>query len=149
MQHSIHRDERDLRIPSSESHRPPRIPPGGGSGGASGGGGAGSSNSVIGAAPTSSGSISGSGGGGGGEEEWKNIHTMLTCISAMVEKTKRAISILQQRGIETHQARDHQDNSMADMKRQTEEKIAEFRRSAEESVNQVCWKSDLYQEHTY
>lgn len=62
---------------------------------------------------------------------------MLTCISAMVEKTKRAISILQQRGIETHQARDHQDNSMADMKRQTEEKIAEFRRSAEESVNQV------------
>ncbi|EAT45067.1 AAEL003615-PA, partial [Aedes aegypti] len=120
LQHSIHRDERDLRIPSSESHRPPRIPPGGGS-----------------AAPTSSGSISGSGGGGGGEEEWKNIHTMLTCISAMVEKTKRAISILQQRGIETHQARDHQDNSMADMKRQTEEKIAEFRRSAEESVNQV------------
>ncbi|KAL9703103.1 hypothetical protein quinque_006621 [Culex quinquefasciatus] len=136
--HSIHRDERDLRAPSSESgHRPPRIPPGGGSGGSvvpgmgatSGAGGAGST--------------TGGGTSGGGEEEWKNIHTMLTCISAMVEKTKRAISILQQRGIDTHAAasrelhQQQQDSSIADIKRQTEEKIAEFRRNAEESVNQV------------
>ncbi|XP_065073608.1 protein CBFA2T2 isoform X2 [Ochlerotatus camptorhynchus] len=136
--HSIHRDERDLRIPSNDSHRASRIPPGGGSGG--GGGGGGGSSSIIGAAPGSTGSVAGgigTVGGTSGEEEWKNIHTMLTCISAMVEKTKRAISILQQRGIETHAARDHQDNSIADIKRQTEEKIAEFRRSAEESVNQV------------
>lgn len=61
----------------------------------------------------------------------------------MVEKTKRAISILQQRGIDTHAAasrelhQQQQDSSIADIKRQTEEKIAEFRRNAEESVNQV------------
>lgn len=144
--HSIHRDERDLRAPSNDAHRPPRIPPGGGSGGGGSGGGGvgggvgGGSSTGLGVVGSSGGSISGNMGGqpGGasGEEEWKNIHTMLTCISAMVEKTKRAISILQQRGIETH-ARDHQDNSIADIKRQTEEKIAEFRRSAEESVNQV------------
>ncbi|XP_054164329.1 protein CBFA2T1-like [Oppia nitens] len=31
------------------------------------------------------------------EEEWKNINTMLNCILGMVEKTKRALSILQHR----------------------------------------------------
>lgn len=77
-----------------------------------------------------------------GEEEWKNIHTMLNCISAMVDKTKRAITILQQRGVETTSnlqanAAQHTDTSIADMKRQTEEKVAEFRRNAEEAVNQV------------
>ncbi|XP_055621055.1 protein CBFA2T2 isoform X2 [Toxorhynchites rutilus septentrionalis] len=133
--HSIHRDERELRAPSTDAHRPPRIPPGGGSGGGGGGAGAGVAAAVAGGA-LGPGTSGGSGAGTSGEEEWKNIHTMLTCISAMVEKTKRAISILQQRGIETH-ARDHQDTSIADIKRQTEEKIAEFRRSAEESVNQV------------
>lgn len=71
----------------------------------------------------------------GGEDEWKNIHTMLNCISAMVDKTKRAITILQQRGIETHGT--YQDASLCEMKRQTEEKVAEFRRSAEDAVNQV------------
>lgn len=76
-----------------------------------------------------------------GEEEWKNIHTMLNCISAMVDKTKRAITILQQRGVEsstvTQSSAQHSDNSMAEIKRQTEEKVAEFRRNAEEAVNQV------------
>lgn len=70
------------------------------------------------------------------DEDWRNIHSMLTCISGMVEKTKRAISILQQRGgIEPHPS---VQDSATDIRRQTEEKIAEFRRSAEESVNQVC-----------
>ncbi|XP_077283263.1 protein CBFA2T1-like [Arctopsyche grandis] len=32
------------------------------------------------------------------DEEWKNINTMLNCILSMVEKTKRALAILQQRG---------------------------------------------------
>lgn len=76
----------------------------------------------------------------GGEEEWKNIHTMLNCISAMVDKTKRAITILQQRGIETNTPTNHAqhtDTSIAEIKRQTEEKISEFRRNAEEAVNQV------------
>lgn len=31
------------------------------------------------------------------DEEWKNIHTMLNCILGMVEKTKRALCILQHR----------------------------------------------------
>jgi len=31
------------------------------------------------------------------EEEWKNVQVMLTCILGMVEKTQRAINILQQR----------------------------------------------------
>lgn len=76
-----------------------------------------------------------------GEEEWKNIHTMLNCISAMVDKTKRAITILQQRGIETTVTNQpnqqyNNDSSIAEIKRQTEEKVAEFRRNAEEAVNQ-------------
>jgi hypothetical protein len=32
------------------------------------------------------------------DDEWKNINTMLNCILSMVEKTKRALAILQQRG---------------------------------------------------
>lgn len=76
----------------------------------------------------------------GGEEEWKNIHTMLNCISAMVDKTKRAITILQQRGVENPspaQVNHQHSDTIAEMKRQTEEKVAEFRRNAEEAVNQV------------
>ena len=75
----------------------------------------------------------------GGDEEWKNIHTMLSCISGMVEKTKRAILILQQRGNDPNMIPPTlQDSSLInDIKRQTEEKIAEFRRIAEDSVNQV------------
>lgn len=68
------------------------------------------------------------------DEDWRNIHSMLTCISGMVEKTKRAISILQQRGVEPNLIIH---DPAADIRRQTEEKIAEFRRNAEESVNQV------------
>ncbi|XP_053981135.1 protein CBFA2T2 [Hylaeus volcanicus] len=32
------------------------------------------------------------------DDEWKNIHVMLNCILGMVEKTKRALAILQTRG---------------------------------------------------
>lgn len=54
----------------------------------------------------------------------------------MVDKTKRAITILQQRVVDTpHQA--YTEASFAEMKRQTEEKVTEFRRNAEEAVNQV------------
>lgn len=60
----------------------------------------------------------------------------------MVDKTKRAITILQQRGVETSPGPQpttiqHSDTSIAEIKRQTEEKVAEFRRNAEEAVNQV------------
>lgn len=72
---------------------------------------------------------------GGGEEEWKNIHTMLNCISAMVDKTKRAITILQQRGVDP--ISEASSTAVMDIRRQTEEKVSEFKRNAEEAVNQV------------
>lgn len=62
---------------------------------------------------------------------------MLNCISAMVDKTKRAITILQQRGVEQPPVSYQQEASFNDIKRQTEEKVAEFRRNAEDAVNQV------------
>lgn len=67
---------------------------------------------------------------------------MLNCISAMVDKTKRAITILQQRGVESTTVhgstfQQQQDASFNEIKRQTEEKVAEFRRNAEDAVNQV------------
>lgn len=57
----------------------------------------------------------------------------------MVDKTKRAITILQQRGAETTGSLVglQQADTIAEIKRQTEEKVAEFRRNAEEHVNQV------------
>ncbi|XP_037888436.1 protein CBFA2T2 isoform X3 [Glossina fuscipes] len=102
-------------------------------------------NEVVGHRPLTRGVIptaaSGPGGSGGmsGEEEWKNIHTMLNCISAMVEKTKRAITILQQRGVEPQQTNygEVTPASLIELRRQTEEKVAEFKRNAEEAVNQV------------
>ncbi|KAL5286682.1 CBFA2T2 family protein [Megaselia abdita] len=75
-----------------------------------------------------------------GEEEWKNIHTMLNCISAMVDKTKRAITILQQRGVDNQPNYPNEPSSavaVAEIRRQTEEKVAEFKRNAEDAVNQV------------
>ena len=55
----------------------------------------------------------------------------------MVEKTKRAISILQHRGTDGAIATHQEGTMISDIKRQTEEKIAEFRRNAEDAVNQV------------
>lgn len=73
-----------------------------------------------------------------GDEEWRNIHTMLSCISGMVDKTKRAISILQHRGTDGVSTSHHHESAViSDIRRQTEEKIAEFRRNAEDAVNQV------------
>ncbi|KAB0804766.1 hypothetical protein PPYR_01736 [Photinus pyralis] len=84
-----------------------------------------------------------------GDEEWKNIHVMLNCILSMVEKTKRALSILQQRNNQeiTNEWLRKQDVG-ADLKkaaneimiqavRQTEDRVAEVRRRAEEAVNDV------------
>lgn len=59
----------------------------------------------------------------------------------MVEKTKRAISILQNHG-EGGATVTHQETGLInDIKRQAEEKIAEFRRNAEDAVNQVSFRS--------
>jgi runt-related transcription factor 1 len=85
------------------------------------------------------GTASSGSGGGSSDEEWRSIHTMLSCISGMVDKTKRAISILQHRGNDTASTTSHPHDSttISDIRRQTEEKIAEFRRNAEDAVNQV------------
>lgn len=72
-----------------------------------------------------------------GDEEWRNISTMLSCISGMVDKTKRAISILQHRGTDNALVTHQEATLVSDIKRQTEDKIAEFRRNAEDAVNQV------------
>lgn len=121
---SNHRDERDLRsaLPTeATSHRPlaRSVMPAASSG--QGGGGSGGSS------------------GGQGEEEWKSIHTMLNCISAMVDKTKRAITILQQRGVEPQPPNygELTPATLMEIRRQTEEKVAEFKRNAEDAVNQV------------
>jgi hypothetical protein len=70
---------------------------------------------------------------------------MLSCISGMAEKTKKAISILQNRGNDVaagSQASSHQEVSMiSDLRRQTEERIDEIRRNAEDAVNQVSFIS--------
>ncbi|XP_065368570.1 protein CBFA2T2 isoform X1 [Calliphora vicina] len=124
MEKSNHRDERELRSTVNaepSSHRP-------------------LARSVM---PTASSGPGGGGPGGSagpqGEEEWKNIHTMLNCISAMVDKTKRAITILQQRGVEPQQPNygEITPATLMEIRRQTEEKVAEFKRNAEDAVNQV------------
>ncbi|CAK1543647.1 unnamed protein product [Leptosia nina] len=76
------------------------------------------------------------------DDEWKNINTMLNCILSMVEKTKRALAILQQRstGVEPAENTDIKrvaSEIMAAAVRQTEERVAEVRRRAEDAVNQV------------
>ncbi|XP_073962325.1 CBFA2/RUNX1 partner transcriptional co-repressor nervy isoform X2 [Choristoneura fumiferana] len=77
------------------------------------------------------------------DDEWKNINTMLNCILSMVEKTKRALAILQQRGqpgVEPAESSDIKraaSEIMAAAVRQTEERVAEVRRRAEDAVNQV------------
>ncbi|CAG4983133.1 unnamed protein product [Parnassius apollo] len=73
------------------------------------------------------------------DDEWRNINTMLNCILSMVEKTKRALAILQQRGVETIESNEIKraaNEIMATAVRQTEERVAEVRRRAEDAVNQ-------------
>lgn len=84
-----------------------------------------------------------------GDEEWRNIHVMLNCILSMVEKTKRALTILQQRNSQelTNDWFRKQDVSvdlkkaaneiMVQAVRQTEDRVAEVKRRAEEAVNDV------------
>ncbi|XP_054290290.1 protein CBFA2T1-like [Macrosteles quadrilineatus] len=93
-----------------------------------------------------------------GEDEWKNIHVMLNCILSMVEKTKRALTILQQRSsdgggaewrrttpsggaVAGHPSADDVKRTaseiMAHTIRLTEDRVAEVRRKAEEAVNEV------------
>ncbi|XP_049790100.1 protein CBFA2T3-like [Schistocerca nitens] len=89
---------------------------------------------------------SGPGSVAGGDDEWRNIHVMLNCILSMVEKTKRALAILQHRGAVPGVVTDDWGRGdikrtaadiMAQTIRTTEERVAEVKRRAEEAVNEV------------
>lgn len=96
--------------------------------------------------------------------EWNNIYVMLNCILSMVEKTKRALAILQERNLQEMNnaddgihingiSNDHSSNAirrtvaeevkrtanelMAHTVRLTEERVAFVRKKAEEAVNEV------------
>ncbi|XP_034239011.1 protein CBFA2T3 [Thrips palmi] len=96
------------------------------------------------------------------EDEWKNINVMLNCVLSMVEKTKHALVILQQRStvpadgaahengvvaltaagaagaaVVSRQIKAAVDDIMARTLQDTEERIAELKRRAEETVNEV------------
>ncbi|XP_042228604.1 protein CBFA2T2-like isoform X2 [Homarus americanus] len=94
------------------------------------------------------------------DDEWKNIHVMLTCILSMVEKTRRALTMLQQKedrdgssGVSRvsgmsaadlrHRAdydadvRRHAAELVAQSIRTTEERVSEVKRKAEEAVSEV------------
>ncbi|XP_059177228.1 protein CBFA2T1-like isoform X2 [Physella acuta] len=87
------------------------------------------------------------------DDDWRHVETMLNCIIGMVDKTKRALSVLQERSVRDREelslwARRQADGIDADVKkrsgdvmaftlRQTEERVSEVRRRAEEAVNDV------------
>ncbi|XP_015376499.1 PREDICTED: serine/threonine-protein kinase pakE-like, partial [Diuraphis noxia] len=69
------------------------------------------------------------------EDEWKNIHVMLNCILSMVEKTKKALGILQERGMT--------ETSFPDWNRKktTEEVLAQTVRHTEEKIETIKKKA--------
>nr|CAH0105559.1 unnamed protein product [Daphnia galeata] len=97
-----------------------------------------------------------------GDEEWANIHTMLNCILSMVEKTRRALGILQQRATNDNQLhqqkrRDSSSTSSSslihhhqqvttyeasELRRQAGELIAQTLKATEDRVSQVKRKAE-------
>ncbi|XP_032798426.2 protein CBFA2T3 isoform X3 [Daphnia magna] len=91
-----------------------------------------------------------------GDEEWANIHTMLNCILSMVEKTRRALGILQHRAsndnqVQQQKRRDsstslhHQQQvtyEASELRRQAGELIAQTLKATEDRVNQVKRKAE-------
>ncbi|UYV60758.1 CBFA2T3 [Cordylochernes scorpioides] len=72
------------------------------------------------------------------EDEWKNINTMLNCILGMVEKTKRALAILQHRSLLTFEQRPpadclswsrsrHLDGTEYDIKKRSSEMLVHYK----------------------
>ncbi|KAM7444808.1 transcription corepressor [Porites harrisoni] len=86
-------------------------------------------------------------------DDWRHVDTMLQCIIGMVDKTKRAVSVLQTRCNQDREellawARKTAEETEAEVKRragelmaktlqQTEERVAEVKRRAEEAVSDV------------
>ncbi|XP_060837802.1 protein CBFA2T1 [Rhopalosiphum padi] len=76
------------------------------------------------------------------EDEWKNIHVMLNCILSMVEKTKKALGILQERGMTETSFPDWNrkkstEEILAQTVRHTEERIEIIKKKAEDSMNEI------------
>jgi hypothetical protein len=97
------------------------------------------------------------GGKGGPEDEWKNIHVMLNCILSMVEKTKRALGILQSRTAHTEQSEGASSSSWLrrpsmysgiesseDIKRQVGEMMAQAFRATEDRVSEVKRRAGMF-----
>ncbi|KXJ18522.1 protein CBFA2T3 isoform X2 [Exaiptasia diaphana] len=86
-------------------------------------------------------------------DDWRHVDTMLQCIIGMVDKTKRAVSVLQQRCQQDREelltwARKTAEETEMEVKRrtgelmaktikQTEERVSEVKRRAEEAVSDV------------
>ncbi|XP_025115462.1 protein CBFA2T1-like isoform X2 [Pomacea canaliculata] len=86
------------------------------------------------------------------DDDWRHVETMLNCIQGMVDKTKRALSVLQERSLRDREEltmwmRRHAEGMDQDVKkrttdmmaytvRQTEDRVLEVRRRAE-AVNEV------------
>jgi len=78
------------------------------------------------------------------EDEWKNIKVMLNCISGMVEKTQRAISILQQRQAEAANVRSAEE-LVADIQTKASLAIMEVKTAALEEIRQMKQVNDSVQ----
>lgn len=87
------------------------------------------------------------------DDDWRHVETMLNCIIGMVDKTKRALAVLQERSLRDREElslwmRRHAEGMDVDMKkrsndlmahtlRQTEDRVSDVRRRAEEAVQEV------------
>ena len=87
------------------------------------------------------------------DDDWRHVETMLNCIIGMVDKTKRALAVLQERSLRDreelslwmrrqaegldHDIKKRSSDMMSHTLRQTEDRVADVRRRAEEAVNEV------------
>lgn len=86
------------------------------------------------------------------EDEWKHVETMLQCIVAMVDKTKRALAVLHQRSVQDREelalwARRHSQTVDRNFNKRSssgeaaispvDDRVSEVKRRAEEAVNEV------------
>ncbi|XP_076112754.1 protein CBFA2T2-like isoform X4 [Mytilus galloprovincialis] len=87
------------------------------------------------------------------DDDWRHVETMLNCIIGMVDKTKRALAVLQERSLRDREElslwmrrqaegmdqdlKKRSSDMMSHTMRQTEDRVADVRRRAEEAVNEV------------
>lgn len=87
------------------------------------------------------------------DDDWRHVETMLNCIIGMVDKTKRALAVLQERSLRDREElslwmrrqaegmdqdlKKRSSDMMSHTIRQTEDRVIDVRRRAEEAVNEV------------